>query len=254
MTTRPKTWLLLPLLGAASLAMSAEARADTGPAAGPAAGTAPTSAPAEAFRASSTPSPRARNVTGPDTWPASVRAVFIGFSGGVGYSNFKMSEMASTRLVAPMLSLQVGYRITPRWAVSVVYTDFARGVNRSSGGELFAAATSLLRPQLECAKCIREGGSGGSVVQTTFRLSTLGPAVDVTPFGKNGPFLGVAGGMSMASVTQTFWGVSGTARGGLRVQPTDNVSLGIEGGVQGQSYKGGSASLGYGSAELRLSF
>jgi hypothetical protein len=40
----------------------------------------------------------------------------------------------------------------------------------------------------------------------------------------------------------------------VRVRPVDNVSLGLEGGVQGQSYQGGSAALAYGAAEMRLSF
>ncbi|MFT3769548.1 MAG: hypothetical protein QM820_29275 [Minicystis sp.] len=254
MTTRPKAWLLLPILSCAGLGLSAEAFAETGPAA-PTATSAP---PADAFRATPTDptaTPRAKSVTGPDAWPAAVRAIFVGVSGGLGYARFKQPEVASTKFVGPMLSFQAGYRLSERWAISVVYTDFTRGVSRPSGGELFSAGTSLLRSQAECAKCVLPiSGNGGAVLETTFRLSTLNAAVDVTPFGKNGPFLGVAGGLGMATVTETIFGASGTARGGFRYRPVDNVSLGIEGGIQGQTFRGGSAALGYGAAEIRLGF
>lgn len=241
----------LAILSVAGVALPAVASAETGPA--PAVGAA--AAPSQNFRAAPGESaPRARSVTGPDNFPAAVRAIFFGATGGVGYATFRNSELTTTKLVAPMVSFQLGYRITPRWAVSLVYTDFSRGVSRASGGELFATSTSLLRTQLDCPKCTRPGGGGGSPLQTTFRLSTMGAGVDVTPFGKNGPFLGVAGGAAMSTATETAWGYSGTARGGVRVRPVDNVSLGLEGGVQGQSYQGGSAALAYGAAEMRLSF
>lgn len=197
--------------------------------------------------------PQARKVTGPDKWPAAVRAIFVGVSGGVGYASFKQPEVATTKLVGPMLAFQLGYRITPAWAVSVVYTDFQRAVERSSGGELFSTATSLLHAQADCNKC-RLPPPGGAPLAATFRLSTLGPSVDFTPLGRNGPFVGVQGGVAMASVTETLYGAAGTARAGLRLRPVDNISLGVEGGVQGQTYKGGSAALGYGAAEMRLSF
>ncbi|APR87389.1 hypothetical protein A7982_12738 [Minicystis rosea] len=248
MTTRARTWWL-SILSLAGLALSAEARAETGPAASPVS----SPQPAEAFRASSTVTPRARSVTGPDSWPAPIKAIFVGVSGGVAYASFRQPEVATSKLVGPMLSFQLGYRITPRWAVSLVYTDFQHTVTRGSGGELFAAGSSLLRAQAECNHCVTPA-SGGAVTQTTFRLSTLGPTVDVTPFGKNGPFVGVSGGVAMASVTETVYGYAGTARAGLRLRPIDNVSLGVEGGVQGQKFEGGSAAIGYGAAEMRLSF
>lgn len=197
--------------------------------------------------------PQARKATGPDKWPAAVRAIFVGVSGGVGYASFKQPEVSTTKLVGPILAFQVGYRITPAWAVSLVYTDFQREVTRSSGGEPFSTATSLLHTQAECNKC-RLPPPGGSPLAATFRLSTLGPSVDFTPLGRNGPFVGVQGGVAMASVTETLYGAAGTARAGVRFRPVDSISLGVEGGVQGQAYKGGSAALGYGAAEVRLSF
>lgn len=247
MTTRARTrWL--PILSLAGATLASEARAETGPAASPVA----SPQPSQAFRATST-TPRPRSVTGPDGWPAAVKAIFVGVSGGVAYARFKQPEVSSNKLVGPMLAFQIGYRITPSWAVSLVYTDFQHTVTRGSGGELFGAGASLLRAQAGCASCVPYA-TGGAVTQTTFRLSTLGPAVDVTPFGKNGPFLGVSGGVAMASVTETVYGYAGTARGGLRLRPIDNVSIGVEGGVQGQKFSGGSAAIGYGAAEMRLGF
>lgn len=250
MATRAKHWTSA-LAVIAVVALAAPAAAEQAVASGQLA----QKPAAEAFRAApqAPPAPQARKVTGPDKWPEAVRAIFVGVSGGIAYASFKQPEVATSKLVGPMLAFQVGYRITPAWAVSLVYTDFERGVARTSGGELFSSSTSLLRAQADCTKCLSYS-PGGAVLSTTFRLSSLGPAVDFAPLGRNGPFVGVQGGVAMATVTSTLYGASGTARAGLRVRPVDNISLGIEGGVQGQTFKGGSAALGYGAAEVRLSF
>lgn len=194
-----------------------------------------------------------RRGTGRDAMPEEVKAIFIGASGGLAYAAFKQSEVATTSLVGPMVSVQLGYRVSERWAVSLVYTDFQRAVARNSGGELFTAATSLLHTQAGCSNC-KDPLPGGAPNNGTFRLATLGPSVDVTPFGRSGPYLGASGGLAISAVTETVYGGAGTARAGLRVRPIDAISLGVEGGVQGQVFPGGSARIAYGAAELRLGF
>jgi hypothetical protein len=205
---------------------------------------------AQEFRAQRPPAARR---SGADKLPEEARSIFIGASGGLAYASFKQSELASTALVGPMVAVQIGYRLDPSWAVSIVYTDFQRGVARNTSGELFGAATSLVRTQADCNKCT-SWSAGGAPTSATFRLATVGPAVDVTPFGKQGPFIGASGGLAISAVTQTVYGGAGTARAGLRLRPIDAISIGIEGGIQGQVFPGGSAKIGYGAAELRLGF
>ena len=205
---------------------------------------------AQEFRAQRPPAVRR---SGADKIPEEVKAIFIGATGGLAYASFKQSELATNSLVGPMVAVQIGYRITPSWAVSLVYTDFQRAVARSTSGELFSAATSLMRTQASCSNCAA-WSAGGAPNNATFRLATLGPAVDVTPFGKSGPFLGASGGLAISSVTQTVYGGAGTAKAGLRLRPIDAISIGVEGGFQGQIFPGGSAKIGYGAAELRLGF
>jgi len=209
---------------------------------------------AGAFQA--TPSdamPPARSTVGPDRWPAEVKAIFVGVSGGVGFANIHHPKVGTPHVLGPMLTFQLGYRITERWAISLVYTDFQQRVMRTSGDELFGTSTSWLHTAADCNSC-KPPPPGGNILDTTFRISSFGPSVDVTPFGRNGPFVGVQGGVAMVSLTSMLVGASGTARAGLRLRPVDNVSLGVEGGVQGQKFSGGSAALGYGGAEVRLSF
>jgi hypothetical protein len=242
----------VPLLAALAVgALTGEARAEQSAVAGEQKPVALTKV-SQAFQAAPT-MPAARSTVGPDQWPAEIKAIFVGVSGGVGFANVHHPNVGTPHVLGPMLAFQLGYRVTERWAVSLVYTDFQQRVMRASGDELFGTSTSWLRTAADCNNC-KPPAAGGNVLDTTFRLSSLGPAVDVTPFGKNGPFLGVSGGVAMATLTGTLWGASGTARAGLRLRPVDNVCLGVEGGIQGQKFSGGSAALGYGGAEVRLNF
>lgn len=209
---------------------------------------------AEGFRAEpQTPAQPARRVSGPETWPEPVRAIFVGVSGGVGFANVKHPDVGRPHVLGPMLALQVGYRLSPKWRISLVYTNFQQTVARGGAGELFGATASFLRTQADCNNC-RPAGIGGDVRSTTLHLGTVGPAFDVTPFGRDGLFLGASGGVAMTTVLDTSYGAAGSARVGFRLRPVENLSLALEGGVQGQVYSGGSAALGYGAAEARLNF
>jgi hypothetical protein len=242
-------WSAIVLLSAATSTAALPASADLGQDGKPMAANKQV---ATEFRADPTAAVTRRG-TSRDTMPEEIKSIFIGATGGLAYAAFKQSELAATSLVGPMISVQLGYRVSPRWAVSLVYTDFQRAVARGTSGELFTAATSMLHTQADCTKCT-SWSAGGAPNNATFRLATLGPSVDVTPFGRSGPYLGASGGLAISAVTDTVYGGAGTARAGLRIRPIDAISLGVEGGVQGQVFPGGSARIGYGAAELRLGF
>lgn len=243
--TRPTRTLLLPLLCLGATALPAVAQAQQ---VGPANSAVPQSEVSEAFRAA--PMPRARNVSGPDSWPASIKAIFVGAEGGVGFASVKHPKLAESKMMGPMLAFQLGYRVSPRWTLSVVYTDFQQTISRTGVDGLYAP----IHTAADCTHCSTPTPTSGIVTQGTFRLATLGPSVDVTPFGRDGLFIGASGGVAMVTVIDTTYGFGGTARAGFRFRPVENLALSLEGGAQGQTFSGGSAYLGYGAAEVRLSF
>lgn len=150
-----------------------------------------------------------------------------------------------------MLTFQAGYAVNPRLTVGLMYTDFERAVTRTGGGELFTTAASSLHTLAACTSC-GPGGGGGSPMGATFRLATLGPSIDVTPFGRDGLFLGASGGVAIGSALSAHYGVGGTARGGFRFRPTEILTFAVEGGAQAQTFTGGFGRLGYGGVEIRL--
>jgi hypothetical protein len=187
----------------------------------------------------------------PDDWPAWVHAIFVGVSGGYGYAITKHPDISTPAMPGPILSFQAGYAVSQRLTLGLMYTDFERAVSRNGGGEAFAVASSSIHTQAECNKC-GPSSTGGTPIQATFRLATLGPSIDVTPFGRDGLFLGASGGVAIGSALSAHYGVGGTARGGFRFRPTEILTIAIEGGAQAQTFEGGFGRLGFGGAEIRL--
>jgi hypothetical protein len=189
----------------------------------------------------------------PDSWPAWVHSFFVGATGGYGYAITKHPDVATPAMAGAILSFQAGYAVNRRLALGITYTDFERAVTRLDGAEPFTVASSAIHvhTQALCVMC-GNGGGGGAPVQTTFRLATLGPSIDVTPFGRDGIFLGASGGVAIGSALSAFYGVGGTARGGFRFRPVEILTIAVEGGAQVETFPGGFGRLGFGGAELRL--
>ena len=178
--------------------------------------------------------------------------VFVAASGGVGFANVKDPQIATPHIVGPVLGARLGVVVSPSWTISLAYTDFVRGITRAMDGEQFAAASQWLRTQSDCNGC-HPPAPGGFVSSAVLRLDTLGPGVDFTPFGRNGLFVGVSGGLAFVSTFQPIVvGGGGVARGGFRLHLADVFSVALEGGVEGEWFSGASAVIPYGGAEVRL--
>lgn len=237
-------WLGVSIASVALLGLTREARAEVATDRHRASPKPAAEAPGEA---------PARSASGPGSWPAEVRAIFVGVSGGVGFAGVTHPRLQGQRLLGPLLEFQLGYRVSPRWAVSLVYSDFHQSVSRGGVGDLFATSASFIRPAAGCNNC-KPALPGGDVRTTTFRLGALGPAVDVTPFGRDGVFLGASAGLSVVGMLEVDYGFVGSARAGYRLRPVDNLAIAVEGGAQGHAFSGGTALVGHVGAEVRLGF
>jgi hypothetical protein len=182
---------------------------------------------------------------------------FFGAWGGFSAGLVRHPELQTRRLLGPMLSLGAGYTISTRWVASIEFTSFVVPVERVSGTDQFASASSWLRTQIKCSNC-RSPVGGGYVSSTALVLSTVGPRVEVSPFGRDGLYLGASGGVAIVSglggphVDTGRVGGTGTGRLGFRLRPTHGVSLALEAGAQGHGYGGASAVLFFGALQGRL--
>ncbi len=231
-------WIALPaLLPFALLAVSSpDARADTTTSTVEEAAT-PESAPPE-----------------PDNAPKPFkRRPFISLWGGVGFANVREFQLSTPHVYGPLLGIYAGYAPSPHWNLGLEFTSFESAVTRSSPDQPFGAAASWLRTQASCNNCMAPP-SGGVVLNTVMLLNTVGPRVDFLPFGTNGIYVGASGGLALLTVLGTQVGGGGTARAGARFTFADIITVGAEGGVQGQAYSGASAMIAYGALLVNLAW
>jgi hypothetical protein len=176
---------------------------------------------------------------------------FVGVVGGVGFAAVKHPDLATPKVYGAMLGMSIGYQVSPRWSVGIEYTNLERVVARDTAGERFASATSWLHKQANCNNC-KDPNLGGPPLSWNMLLNVVGPKVEVTPFGTNGVYLGATGGVAILTLVDPKVGAGGTARLGVRYTFADILTIGAEGGLQGQVYSGSTVAVAFGLASLRL--
>jgi hypothetical protein len=179
-----------------------------------------------------------------------LRHPLLGFAGGVGFATVKHPQLITPHVYGPVLSAFAGYAFSPRWSGGLQFTTMTWTITRRDGTEPFAAAASWLHTEADCTKCAPPP-EAGATVKTTMLASTAGPWIDVTPFGRDGLYLGASGGLAMFSGSQDLrLGGGGSAHVGFRATLVDLITIGVEGGVQGQAYPDASVVLGYGALSV----
>ena len=180
------------------------------------------------------------------------RHAFVGASGGFALANVTHPGLETPHLYGPSLSLEGGYAPSPYWSVAFAIRHFEQSVVRKTGAERLGAANSWLHTQAECLTCRGSEGGGGAVVATTFLMHSLGPRIDLTPFGTDGPFLGASAGLGLVTLVETQVGVAGSAHAGVQTTIADIVTLAAEGGLEAQKLSAASATVGYAVLALRM--
>ncbi|WP_156339257.1 hypothetical protein [Chondromyces crocatus] len=138
-------------------------------------------------------------------------------------------------------------------SVGLEFMAFEKYMRRTDGGgDLFAPASSL-EPQAGCQTC-EPAKPGGKLMAISASFVTVGPRVEFTPFGEDGLYVGAMGGAAMVQGLDGSAGLGGAVRAGFRLRPVPAVTLGLEGGLQAQTFKGGSVVAPFASLILRPYF
>ena len=199
------------------------------------------------------------SIEGAPTSPSSEAArilkkrYFIGALGGFALVSASHPELGTTHLRGPVLGIQAGLALSPRWTISADFTNFETTLRRASAGEVFTTSSSWLRPLAGCETC-QPRPRGGYVVGTTMHLTSLSPRIEVTPFGSDGLYVGASAGIAFVGGLDARTGASGTARLGFRYRPLRTLTIAAEGGAQGQAYSDASAAMYFAATQARLHF
>jgi hypothetical protein len=181
------------------------------------------------------------------------RRFFVGAVGGFALVSAAHPQLGTRHLMGPMLGLQAGYTLSPRWTLSLDFSSFEAPLERTAESEPFTTTASWLQPMAGCDNCAPKV-RGGYSIATTVHLSTLSPRIEVTPFGADGLYLGASAGVAFVGGLDARAGGAGTARAGFRLRPVKALTVAIEAGAQGQLYTDASAALYFAAAQGRLHF
>lgn len=196
--------------------------------------------------------PLDQGVDAPAAPAAPARPFFVGASAGVGWPSVTHPELLTSSFTSATLGLHAGYTLNPLVALGFELTTLEKSVAKEKEGGLFVPA-SAVQPQADCTTCT-EPVSGGEVMQVTAVFGTLGPRVDLTPFGPDGLYVGASGGLAFVIGLEGRTGLGGTARAGFRLRAAEVITVSLEGGLQGQTFADASVVMPYVAATLRPYF
>jgi hypothetical protein len=186
------------------------------------------------------------------------RTFFAGASLGLGWAHVRHHELATPELQGVMVAIHAGYSPTPRFWFALELTSLEERITRRTAGESWSAdgqgpSQPSAQPLAGCSGC-RPKVNGGQHVGAMLHVMSVGPRVEVTPFGRDGVYLGGAVGASIFTGVESSYGLAGTARAGFRVRVVEPLTVAIEGGGQGHVHDDADALVGFGMVQGRAHF
>ena len=176
---------------------------------------------------------------------------------GYGYASIKYPGLVSSNFDGPFLEIAGGTELSRQFRLLLAFTSLESPIHRTSTGDWAEGeyktkvATSGLHSTNDPIEPITLPG-GGTVVQTTLHIHSLGPRVDFLPLGSQGPYLGLTTALAITTGLDTRVGADLGARVGGEWRPFQELSVGIEAGAHGQLYSDGNAAVPYATARLNL--
>jgi hypothetical protein len=172
------------------------------------------------------------------------RPFFVGVLGGFAWATVSHPQVHTGDFMTATMGLHAGYAMSPRWALSFELTAIEKVFARASRHDLFS-----VDPNLQPA-----GANTGDDLKVTALFATVGPRLELTPFGRDGPYVSGSGGVAFVQGLDPRAGFGGTARLGFRLRAAEVVTFSIEAGFQGQAYADAAAVYPYGALLLRPYF
>jgi hypothetical protein len=199
-----------------------------------------------------TPIASAQLAGGWATMTTKEKRAFIGMTGGAAYAAIDHPLVINSGFAAATLGMHAGYNVSERWAVGIDCSTVEHSMARDNGIDPFAPV-GYTQPQAGCTNC-EPPAQGGWVGKATAVFGTVGPRIEVSPFGRDGLYLGLSTGVAMMLGIGTEFGFGGAARAGYKFRLAKILGLGVEGGVQGQFFSAGTTMFPYAALVMRPYF
>jgi hypothetical protein len=224
-------------------------------------------APAHAQSRAESPESRVAARSGPgarDAAPKTERSdvatstFFTGASVGLGWAHVRHNELATPEVEGVMLAMHIGYSPTPRFWFALELTSLEERITRRTGADGWYAdgqgpSQPSAQPLAECSGCTPRA-RGGERVRSMLHVMSVGPRAEITPFGRDGVYLGGSVGASVITGVESSYGIAGAARVGFRVRVVEPLTVALEGGGQGHVHDEADALLGFGMVQARAHF
>lgn len=182
------------------------------------------------------------------------KRAFVGLSGGVGYAWVNHPLINANSFAVATAGLHAGLNVSEHWALGAELMTAEIAMARQGAYDPFTP-TGFLAPQGLCGKCVdRPPPPGGFIKQTAATFTTIGPKIEVAPFGRDGLYLGLTTGVALLLGIDSQVGFGGGARAGYRYRIDNVLGIGVEAGVQAQHFATGTTFFPHGSLILRPYF
>jgi hypothetical protein len=181
---------------------------------------------------------------------------------GVGYAYASVThpDLRSRDLSGALIEVTVGTELERRFRLALAFTSFETKVRRISAaqweeGEFTPRVARLgLHTLLDPTDPYTGPGGGGTEVEKTLHVHSVGPRMDFLPLGSQGPYLGMtaAVGFIQSISTPMRFGANLAARIGGEWRPFQAFAVAIEGGAHGQIYEDAKAAIPYAMTRITL--
>jgi hypothetical protein len=175
-------------------------------------------------------------------------------------AHVRHNELAAPEVEGVMIAANIGYSPNPRFWFALEITSLEERITRRSGGAQWVADGQSPSPPTAqpLNRCLEDPCQvdpvGGDKLETTLHVMSIGPRAEITPFGRDGVYVGGSVGASIITGVESSYGFAGTARAGYRVRVAEPLTVAVEGGGQGHVHDDADALLGFGMVQARAHF
>lgn len=175
---------------------------------------------------------------------------------GYGYGTLRHPNYLNEQAGGFFLDLGFGFALNKRWTVGAFLNHIEMPIDLVDGDDYVRAGTPkppIPEQRGSCETCIQPLGGGDTIARQLYTV-TVGPRVEVAPFGQNGPYVGMSGGVSTIAVESHNIGGALGLKAGYRVFAANMVAVGLAVDVQRIMAPESDAWLSMASIDLRGCF
>ena len=175
---------------------------------------------------------------------------------GYGYGVLRHPNYLGEQAGGLFLELDFGVALNKRWSIGGFLNHIEMPIDVVEGDDYVRRGDPhppVMEQRGSCESCIPPLGGGDTIASQLYTV-TVGPRVEVAPFGQSGPYVGASAGVSTIAVESHNIGAALGLRAGYRLFPGNMIAVGVGVSVQRIAAPESDAWLSMASLDLRGCF